>query len=94
MITVIKVSVVVLVVVVGLFYVKAANYSPFVPPATHSEAVVDQSVFAYTDGYVPALTGPGLGIEIDAAEVERAAKVGHRWRNPIWRRDDGALAEW
>jgi galactonate dehydratase len=56
--------------------------------------LVDQSVFSYTDGYVPALTGPGLGIEIDAAEVERAAKVGHRWRNPIWRRDDGALAEW
>jgi galactonate dehydratase len=49
---------------------------------------------ACTDGHVPALTGPGLGIEIDAAEVERAAKVGHRWRNPVWRRDDGALAEW
>jgi galactonate dehydratase len=46
------------------------------------------------DGYVPALSGPGLGIEIDAAEVERAAEAGHRWRNPIWRRDDGALAEW
>jgi galactonate dehydratase len=56
--------------------------------------LLDASVFAYTDGYVPALSGPGLGIEIDAAEVERAAEAGHRWRNPIWRRDDGALAEW
>jgi galactonate dehydratase len=56
--------------------------------------LLDASVFAYTDGYVPALTGPGLGIEIDADEVERAAKVGHRWRNPVWRRDDGAFAEW
>jgi galactonate dehydratase len=56
--------------------------------------LLDGSVFAYTDGYVPALTGPGLGIEIDAGEVERAAKIGHRWRNPIWRRDDGAFAEW
>jgi galactonate dehydratase len=56
--------------------------------------LLDQSVFAYRDGYVPALTGPGLGLEIDAAEVERAAKVGHRWRNPVWRRDDGAFAEW
>lgn len=56
--------------------------------------LLDPSVFAYTDGYVPALAGPGLGIDIDAAEVERAAKVGHRWRNPLWRRDDGALAEW
>jgi APA family basic amino acid/polyamine antiporter len=32
-ITVIKVSVVLLVVVVGAFYIKAANYTPFVPPA-------------------------------------------------------------
>ena len=32
-VTAIKVSVVVLVVVVGAFYVKAANYSPFIPPA-------------------------------------------------------------
>jgi galactonate dehydratase len=56
--------------------------------------LLDPSVFAYTDGYVPTLRGPGLGIEIDAAEVERAAEIGHRWRNPIWRRDDGALAEW
>jgi galactonate dehydratase len=56
--------------------------------------LLDASVFAYTDGYVPALTGPGLGIEIDVDEVERAAKVGHRWRNPVWRRDDGAFAEW
>jgi galactonate dehydratase len=56
--------------------------------------LLDASVFAYTDGYVRALTGPGLGIEIDVDEVERAAKVGHRWRNPVWRRDDGAFAEW
>lgn len=56
--------------------------------------LLDQSVFAYRDGYVPALTGPGLGVDVDAAEVERAAKVGHRWRNPVWRRDDGAFAEW
>lgn len=20
--------------------------------------------------------------------------AGHRWRNPVWRRDDGSLAEW
>ncbi len=56
--------------------------------------LLDASVFAYTDGYVAALTGPGLGIEIDTAEVERAAAIGHRWRNPVWRRDDGTFAEW
>jgi galactonate dehydratase len=56
--------------------------------------LVDASVFDYTDGYVGRLTGPGLGIEVDAAAVEQAAAVGHRWRNQIWRRDDGSFAEW
>ncbi|MFF5920339.1 hypothetical protein ACFY8C_18650 [Streptomyces flavochromogenes] len=38
-------------------------------------------------------TGPGPGREGDAKAVERA-EVGHRRRNPAWRRDDGSLAEW
>lgn len=56
--------------------------------------LADRSVFAFVDGSITLPTGPGLGIEIDADEVERAAKVGHRWRTPTFRRDDGSLAEW
>lgn len=56
--------------------------------------LLDRSVFDYHDGFVGRPTGPGLGIEIDAAAVEAAGKVGHRWRNEIWRRDDGSFAEW
>jgi galactonate dehydratase len=56
--------------------------------------LVDPAVFRYDDGYVGVLDAPGLGVRVDAAEVERAAKVGHRWRSPAWRRDDGSLAEW
>jgi galactonate dehydratase len=56
--------------------------------------LVDKSVFAFKDGYVERPLGPGLGIEVDAKAVEEAAKVGHRWRTPTFRRDDGSLAEW
>jgi len=49
-ITAIKVSVVLLVVVVGAFYIKAANFSPFVPPAKPNESQVDQSVFSLLTG--------------------------------------------
>ncbi|MGW0391252.1 galactonate dehydratase [Streptomyces sp. NPDC003042] len=56
--------------------------------------LVDRSVFQYDDGHVALLTAPGLGIEIDEKAVERAAESGHRWRNPVWRRDDGSVAEW
>ncbi len=51
-ITVIKVAVVLLVVIVGSFYIKAANYSPFIPPAQAGEggSGTEQSVFSLLTG--------------------------------------------
>jgi APA family basic amino acid/polyamine antiporter len=51
-ITGIKVSVVVLVVVVGAFYVKSANYSPFIPKpeAGHDVSGINQSVLSLLTG--------------------------------------------
>ncbi|ODR25629.1 amino acid permease [Mycolicibacterium porcinum] len=51
-ITIIKVSVVLLVVVVGAFYIKAANYTPFIPPneAGESAGGADQSLFSLLTG--------------------------------------------
>jgi basic amino acid/polyamine antiporter, APA family len=49
-ITAIKVSVVVLVIVVGAFYIKVANFSPFVPPAQASESHAEQSLFSLLTG--------------------------------------------
>lgn len=56
--------------------------------------LVDRTVFDYVDGRVAIPSGPGLGIEIDEDAVVRAAKEGHRWRNPVWRHADGSVAEW
>lgn len=56
--------------------------------------VKDPSVFAYKDGYVDILKGPGLGIEINEEKVREMAAIGHNWRNPLWRHADGTIAEW
>jgi galactonate dehydratase len=56
--------------------------------------LIDPAPFRFTDGYVPLLIRPGLGIDIDLTAVERAAAIGHRWRNPIWRAEDGSFREW
>ncbi|UWR10143.1 galactonate dehydratase [Sulfitobacter mediterraneus] len=56
--------------------------------------LVNKDVFAYEDGFVKIPDGPGLGVEIDEDYVKDRAKVGHRWRNPIWRHEDGSIAEW
>jgi galactonate dehydratase len=55
--------------------------------------LTDVSVFEYRDGYVDIPDGPGLGIEIDEEYVrEQSGNVD--WHNPIWRHDDGSIAEW
>lgn len=56
--------------------------------------LVDKNVFSYQDGYVAMPTGPGLGIEIDEEHVKKMAEIGHNWKNPIWRHEDGSVAEW
>ncbi|QNK59566.1 galactonate dehydratase [Paenibacillus sp. PAMC21692] len=56
--------------------------------------VVDSSVFEYVDGCVSIPGGPGLGIEINEAHVRKMAEIGHDWKNPIWRHQDGSVAEW
>jgi galactonate dehydratase len=56
--------------------------------------LTDPNVFKYQDGFVPLLTAPGLGIEINEAKVREMARVGHTWRNPVWRNVDGSVTEW
>ncbi|HEY7046618.1 MAG TPA: galactonate dehydratase [Jatrophihabitantaceae bacterium] len=56
--------------------------------------LVDSSPFRFVDGYAARPAGPGLGVEIDEAAVARAAELGHSWRNPVWRADDGSFREW
>lgn len=56
--------------------------------------LVDPNVFAYADGMVAIPQGVGLGVEVNEEAVIEAAKVGHRWRNPVWRHEDGSVAEW
>jgi galactonate dehydratase len=56
--------------------------------------VKDPSVFAYEKGMVAIPNGPGLGIDVNEEYVIERAAEGHRWRNPIWRHEDGSFAEW
>nr|WP_305794537.1 galactonate dehydratase [Halomarina rubra] len=55
--------------------------------------LADPSVFDYEEGYVDLPDGPGLGIDVDEEHVrEQAGDVD--WHNPVWRHDDGSVAEW
>ena len=56
--------------------------------------LVDPSVFQFNHGYIERPTRPGLGVDIDERAVRHADAVSAAWRTPVWRRDDGAFAEW
>jgi galactonate dehydratase len=56
--------------------------------------VINKADFAMERGYIHALERPGLGVEIDEERVVAAARANVDWRNPIWRHDDGSVAEW
>lgn len=56
--------------------------------------LVEPAVFRFVNGHAAMPAGPGLGIEIDEPAVLRAAQIGHRWRNPVWRGPDGSFREW
>ncbi|HHW31766.1 MAG TPA: galactonate dehydratase [Clostridiaceae bacterium] len=54
----------------------------------------DPGVFEYKQGYVSKLMKPGLGITVNEEKVKEMAKIGHNWKNPVWRTFDGVVAEW
>jgi galactonate dehydratase len=56
--------------------------------------LADPSVFDYGDGFVDLPAGPGLGIDVDTEYVREQAEREVDWHNPVWRHDDGSVAEW
>ena len=56
--------------------------------------VVNKDDFKITNGYIKPLSKPGLGVEVDEDFVKEMAKEGCDWKNPIWRHEDGSIAEW
>ncbi len=56
--------------------------------------VVNKEDFDIKDGFIKPLPKPGLGVDIDEDYVKEVAKEGCDWKNPIWRHEDGSIAEW
>ena len=56
--------------------------------------LVDKSVFDYENGFCNIPDGPGLGIVVNEEYVRQRAAIGHNWHNPVWRNEDGSVAEW
>lgn len=69
----------------GMHYNRGADMNDYLMPG---------SQFTCTDGYLDIPKGPGLGIEMNEDFINAQARIGHRWRPPVWRHKDGSIAEW
>lgn len=57
--------------------------------------VKNKEDFDMSDGYLHALTKPGLGVEVDEQRIIEASKeCDVNWHNPVWRHEDNSIAEW
>ena len=69
----------------GMHYNQGGDMNDYLNP---------DSKFVCADGYLPIPQGPGLGITLDEGVIRERAKIGHRWRAPVWRHEDGSISEW
>lgn len=60
---------------------------------TGAEYVMDIAPLVPDSGYLTLPKSPGLGIDMDERAV-RALAERQQWRAPVWRQEDGTLAEW
>jgi len=70
---------------IGIHYNQGVDLNDYVMP---------DSKFEIENGFLPIPDGPGLGINVDEAAIEKHALVGHKWRAPVWRHEDGSISEW
>lgn len=56
--------------------------------------VLNREDYAFHDGFMNLPGKPGLGVEVNEALVLEENERPHRWRNPVWRHEDGSVAEW
>lgn len=56
--------------------------------------VKNREDFAFHAGYASLPRLPGLGVEVDEELVRSENETPHAWKNPVWRHEDGSIAEW
>ncbi|MBQ3235550.1 MAG: galactonate dehydratase [Clostridia bacterium] len=56
--------------------------------------VLNKDDFAFTEGWVNFPVKAGLGVDVNKELIIEENKTPHSWKNPVWRHEDGSIAEW
>jgi galactonate dehydratase len=57
-----------------------------------TDYLVEDDVFDPSDGFLRIPEQPGLGVAVDEERLRAADEPD--WHNPVWRHEDGSVAEW
>ena len=50
--------------------------------------------FRFEDSFVSLPKLPGIGVKVNRQLVIQENQHPHHWKNPVWRHEDGSIAEW
>ena len=67
------------------------HYNVGVEPTAY---IKNKQDIEHHEGRLRPLSRPGLGLDIDREAVIEAGRQSHDWKSPLWRHDDGSIAEW
>lgn len=56
--------------------------------------VTNKEDFRVENGFIQRTDQPGLGVTLDEDIIREMSRVGHAWKNPLWRNRDGSFSEW
>lgn len=67
------------------------HYNEFHGPLDY---IRNPETYVFTEGRVAIPQLPGLGVEVNKDLVLEENQTPHAWKNPVWRHQDGSVAEW
>ena len=56
--------------------------------------ISNPEIYRYHQGFIELIREPGLGVQVNEERLAEAEKGCKTWKNPVWRNDDGTIAEW
>ena len=74
--------------------IQEQSLGEYAPGHSVLEYVKNADDFRFVNGFAKLPSIPGIGAEINKELVLEESKTPHNWKNPVWRHEDGSIAEW
>jgi len=74
--------------------IQEQSLGEYAPGHSVLEYVKNADDFRFVNGFAKLPSIPGIGAQINKELVLEESKTPHNWKNPVWRHEDGSIAEW